>query len=144
MSLYQTLILQERDSIEKLEVSKSTLEQEISRVKRILESTQSQLDELKEEKKTLANEVTESVARIANLEDELADEKLKREHFSYDLQEQLDKERQLRKISEERLSHLKSKYDQEKTKFRSLHLDETDNNETHQYSKTEHQLLIEV
>lgn len=109
-----------------------------------MESTQSQLDELKEEKKTLANEVTESVARIATLEDELADEKLKREHFSYDLQEQLDKERQLRKISEERLSHLKSKYDQEKTKSRSSHMDVTDNNETHQYSKTEHQLLIEV
>ena len=119
------------------------MEQEISRVKRILESTQSQLDEIKEEKKTLANEVTESVARIATLEDELADEKLKREHFSYGLQEQLDKERQLRKIAEERLSHLKSKCDQESNKSR-LYLDDTENNETHQYSKTEHQLLIEV
>ena len=103
-----------------------------------------QLDEIKEEKKTLANEVTESVARIATLEDELADEKLKREHFSYDLQEQLDKERKLRQISEERLSNLKSRYDQEKSKPRPSNLENVDNHQGHSYSKTEHQLLIEV
>ena len=138
------LIFQEKGTIEKLETSKSSLEQEISRVKRILESTQLQLDEIKEEKKTLANEVTESVARIATLEDELADEKLKREHFSYDLQEQLDKERKLRQISEERLSNLKSRYDQEKSKPRSSNLENVDKDQGHSYSKTEHQLLIEV
>ena len=43
-------------------------------MKKILESTQSHLDEIKAEKKHLANEVSESFAKIATLEDELADE----------------------------------------------------------------------
>ena len=120
------------------------MEQEISRVKRILDSTQSQLDELKEEKKTLANEVTESVAKIALLEDELADEKLKREHFSCGLEEQLDKERKLRQISEERLINLRSRYEKEKSMPRPSYSENGEKTDSNIYNKTEHQLLIEV
>ena len=51
-------MLQEQEAIQKLEQSKSLLEQEIRRVKKGLEDTQSQLDELKAEKKNLALDET--------------------------------------------------------------------------------------
>ena len=146
--IYNLFIFQEEDTIKKLEQSKCLLEQEIVRTKKVLESTQSQLDILKAEKKNLAVEVTESVAKIASLEDELADEKLKHEHSSLDLQEQLDKERKLRRISEERLAHMRARHDKELSNSRTGNAS-TLNNEKKSVSgvlknKSDHQLLIEV
>ena len=143
-----TWTFQEEDTIQKLEQCKSLLEQEIVRVKKILESTQSHLDEIKAEKKHLANEVTESVAKIATLEDELADEKLKREHSSFDLQDQLERERKLRQILEERLASLKTRHEKEISKSGNVNSN-TDNQELRNDGKdikrkTDHQLLIEV
>ena len=120
------------------------LEQEIIRVKKVLENTQSQLDSLKAEKQNLSKEVTQSVAKIATLEDELADEKLKREHSAFDLQEQLKVERKLREISEERLANLRIRYENQ---FPNVGIGE----ETERSSasgdiknRAEHQLLVEV
>ena len=84
------------------------------------------------------------MAKIASLEDELADEKLKREHFSSDLEEQLDKERKLRQISEERLMNLKARYEKEKSMPRTSNLENGEKEERDFYNKTEHKLLIEV
>ena len=117
-------------------------------MKKILDSTQSHLDEIKVEKKHLANEVTESVAKIASLEDELADEKLKREHSSFDLQDQLEREKKLRQILEERLSSLKTRYEKELSKSGNSNWDSDNpglrNDGKDAKRKTDHQLLIEV
>ena len=102
-----------------------------------MEDTQSQLDELKAEKKNLAHEVTESVAKIASLEDELADEKLKQGRSSLDLQDQLDNERKLRLIADERLASLRARYEKDVSCSR---LDEKKAGN----DKTEQQLLFEV
>ena len=138
---------QEQETIEKFEQSKCLLEQEICRLKKGLEDTQSQLDTIKAEKKNLKHEVTESVAKIASLEDELADEKLKREHSSFDLQDQLDNERKLRQISEERLASLRARYEKDISNIRLV----TDNKVKDEMEKgegmkneTEHELVIEV
>ena len=87
------------------------LDQEISRLKKSLDATQTQLDAIKAEKKNLAHEVTESAAKIASLKDELVDEKLKHEHSSSDLQAQLHEETKRRKVIEERLANLRSRYE---------------------------------
>ena len=120
------------------------LEQEITRVKKVLENTQSQLDSLKAEKQNLSKEVTQSVAKIARLEDELADEKLKCEHSAFDLQEQLKVERKLREISEERLSNLRTRYENQ---FPNVGIGaEIERNPVSgdMKNRAEHQLLLEV
>ena len=120
------------------------LEQEIIRVKKVLEDTQSQLDSLKAEKQNLSKEVTQSVAKIATLEDELADEKLKREHSAFDLQEQLKVERKLREISEERLANLRTRYE---SQFPNVGIGaEIERNPASgdMKNRAEHQLLLEV
>ena len=87
------------------------LDQEISRLRKSLDATQLELDAIKAEKKNLAHEVTESAAKIASLKDELVDEKLKHGHLSSDLQAQLHEETKRRKVIEERLANLKSRYE---------------------------------
>ena len=120
------------------------LEQEIIRVKKVLEDTQSQLDSLKAEKQNLSKEVTQSVAKIATLEDELADEKLKREHSAFDLQEQLKVERKLREISEERLLNLRTRYENQFTNDGNGAEIERRSASGDRKNRAEHQLLLEV
>ena len=120
------------------------LEQEIIRVKKVLEDTQSQLDSLKAEKQNLSKEVTQSVAKIATLEDELADEKLKREHSAFDLQEQLKVERKLREISEERLLNLRTRYENQFTNVGIRAEIERSTASGDMKNRAEHQLLLEV
>ena len=120
------------------------LEQEIIRVKKVLEDTQSQLDSLKAEKQNLSKEVTQSVAKIATLEDELADEKLKREHSAFDLQEQLKVERKLREISEERLLNLRTRYENQFTNVGIGGEIERRFASGDMKNRAEHQLLLEV
>ena len=120
------------------------LEQEIIRVKKVLEDTQSKLDSLKAEKQNLSKEVTQSVAKIATLEDELADEKLKREHSAFDLQEQLKVERKLREISEERLLNLRTRYENQFTNVGIGGEIERRSASGDMKNRAEHQLLLEV
>ena len=120
------------------------LEQEIIRVKKVLENTQSQLDSLKAEKQNLSKEVTQSVAKIATLEDELADEKLKREHSAFDLQEQLKVERKLREISEERLANLRIRYENQFPNVGTGAEIDIKSASGDMKNRAEHQLLVEV
>ena len=109
-----------------------------------MDNTQSQLDSLKAEKQNLSKEVTQSVAKIATLEDELADEKMKCEHSVFDLQEQLKVERKLREISEERLTNLRTRYEGQ---FPNVGIEaEIERNPASgdMKNRAEHQLLLEV
>ena len=123
------------------------LDQEIGRLKKSLDATQLQLDETKAEKKNLENEVTKSAVKIASLEDELVEEKLKHEHSSTDLQAQLDDERKRRKVIDERLANLRSRYQKNITNGCPM----TENSGSDEIkevvdveNKTENQLLLEV
>ena len=84
-----------------------------------------------------------SLCGLARL-DELADEKLKREHSAFDLQEQLKLERKLREISEERLANLRITYENQFPNVGTGAEIDIKSASGDMKNRAEHQLLVEV